>query len=260
MEQLENIIKGTSGDLQRAGDNLTGLGSILATMGSRFDNLTKLISSLQVDSEEIDRLKLIIEEKNRDILSLEGKIKEKEDELTSFHKVSMYNKLSRQVEELKTENDLLKKGMFKRAENHLLSKTVEEKDGSSPPKVSDGSSPPKVSDGSSPPKVSDGSSPPKVSDGDKKQNTETVVELVEEDKVEEINKPQEEQEPEVVPEEETKEEQEEEQEEEVEEELTEVVYKNKTYLTDGDYLYLSDSDEAVGYKTKKGWKLYKKKK
>ena len=237
MEQLENIIKDTSGDLQRAGDNLTGLGSILATMGSRFDNLTKLISSLQVDSEEIDRLKLIIEEKNRDILSLEGKIKEKEDELTSFHKVSMYNKLSRQVEELKTENDLLKKGMFKRAENHLLSKTVEEKDDSSPPKASD---------------------------EDNKQNTETAVELVEEDKVEETNKPQEEQEPEVVPEEETKEEQQEEQqevlEEEVEEELTEVVYKNKTYLTDGDYLYLSDSDEAVGYKTKKGWKLYKKKK
>lgn len=237
MEQLENIIKDTSGDLQRAGDNLTGLGSILATMGSRFDNLTKLISSLQVDSEEIDRLKLIIEEKNRDILSLEGKIKEKEDELTSFHKVSMYNKLSRQVEELKTENDLLKKGMFKRAENHLLSKTVEEKDDSSPPKASD---------------------------EDNEQNTETAVELVEEDKVEETNKPQEEQEPEVVPEEETKEEQQEEQqevlEEEVEEELTEVVYKNKTYLTDGDYLYLSDSDEAVGYKTKKGWKLYKKKK
>ena len=251
MEQLENIIKGTSGDLQRVGDNLTGLGSILATMGSRFDNLTKLISSLQVDSEEIDRLKLIIEEKNRDILSLEGKIKEKEDELTSFHKVSMYNKLSRQVEELKTENDLLKKGMFKRAENHLLSKTVEEKDDSSPPKVSDDSSPPKVSDVSS---------PPKVSDGDKKQNTETAVELVEEDKVEETNTPQEEQEPEVVPEEEPKEEQQEVLEEEVEEELTEVVYKNKTYLTDGDYLYLSDSDEAVGYKTKKGWKLYKKKK
>ena len=218
-------------------------------------SLEECINSLDDVSQKLRGAFLSVKEKEEALLERERAVEQKllaiqqqEEEISSYKKVSWYNKLCIQVDDLKCKNELLTRS------NDALKKYLKER-GCTREEAEQVAQVEALK--KEPSKVVIVKSSARKDGG---QEVDTSQEQENDKAPLSQDAKRQEESGNVGEAEEEEDEEAEEEEEEDEEELTEITFKGKTYNTDSNYLYDTDSGEAVGYKYKKTFRLYRKNK